>query len=173
MGQIEWYGNNFMVNIVIMRHGEAEPPTVDDQQRALTAQGRSEVQQMANWLTHAYPAFDYLWVSPYLRTRQTAALMLEAQQHGCQLQVMQQLVPDGQPEQVKTAIDLLLAAQPDARVLLVSHMPLVSFLVESLTEAGIAPIFTTAALCCIDYQTARGGKLLEQNSPLELTLLKS
>lgn len=162
-----------MVNIVIMRHGEAEPPAADDQQRALTIQGRSEVQQMASWLAQAYPAFDYLWVSPYLRTRQTAALMLEAQQRGCQLQVMQQLVPDGQAEQVKTALDLLLAEQPDARVLLVSHMPLVSFLVESLTETGRAPIFTTAALCCIDYQTARGGKLLEQNSPLELTLLKS
>jgi phosphohistidine phosphatase len=161
-----------MVNIVIMRHGEAEPLQADDQQRALTDQGRLEVQQMASWLARAYPAFDYLWVSPYLRTRQTAALMLEAQA-SCKLEVLTQLVPDGQALQVKDHLDLLLAEQPDARVLLVSHMPLVSFLVEAFTDAGRTPIFTTAALCCIDYRTARGGKLLEQISPLDLSLVRS
>jgi phosphohistidine phosphatase len=161
-----------MVNIVIMRHGDAEPPIVDDQQRQLTEQGRREVQQMAKWLALAYPAFDHLWVSPYQRTQQTATIMLAQQPDSCQLQVMPQLVPDGRAEQVKTEIDLLLAAQPDARVLLVTHMPLVSFMVEALTEPGQAPIFTPAGLCCIDYGTERGGKLLEQNSPLELTLLK-
>lgn len=156
-----------------MRHGEAEPLLSQDAQRALTLQGQQEVKQMANWLATAYAPFDYIWVSPYLRTQQTAALVLEAQGRPCQLVTRPELVPEGAVAAVQNAIDLLLAEQPFARVLLVSHMPLVSFLVEGFTEPGRTPIFTTAAVSCIDYDPVRGGKLLEQNSPLELAVLKS
>lgn len=156
-----------------MRHGEAEPLQSHDLQRALTVQGQQEVKQMARWLATAYASFDYVWVSPYLRTQQTAALVLEAQRGACQLQLKPELVPDGSVLAVQNAVDLLLAEHPFARILLVSHMPLVSFLVEGFTEAGRTPIFTTAAVSCIDYEPTRGGKLLEQNSPLELAVLKS
>ena len=64
-----------MVNVVIMRHGEAQAHAVTDSMRQLTAQGRAEVKQMACWLADTYAAFDYVWVSPYVRTRETAALI--------------------------------------------------------------------------------------------------
>lgn len=166
------YGNLFMINLVIMRHGEAQVQAATDNLRALTENGRHEVQQMALWLANTYPAFDYVWVSPYLRTRETAALMLEAQQHAAILEVLPELVPEAPAALVQQRLDLLLAAEPDARVLMVSHMPLVSFLVAAFTLPDQAPVFSTAAVCCISYDTALGGKLLERNSPLELSMFK-
>lgn len=161
-----------MVNLVIMRHGEAQLHAAADNQRTLTEQGRLEVKQMALWLNETYRAFDYVWVSPYVRTRETAALVLETQQQAAQLQVLPELVPEASAEALRDKLDLLLAEQPDARVLMISHMPLVSFLVEVFTRPGQAPVFSTAALCCIDYNPDSGGKLLEKNSPLDLRLLQ-
>ncbi len=62
----------YMVNLVIMRHGEAEPHSSQDSQRQLTAKGRDEVTQMAIWVSQHYQAFDLVLCSPYVRTRQTA-----------------------------------------------------------------------------------------------------
>lgn len=160
-----------MVNVVIMRHGEAQPQAADDSQRMLTAQGQAEVKHMAAWLAEHYAAFDYMWVSPYIRTRQTAALLQETQATKCQLQVNSSLVPEGIAAEILDQYDLLLAEQPNAKVLLVSHMPLVSFLVEAFTQPGQAPIFSTAGVSCIDYHPARGGKLIEQHSPLDVSVL--
>lgn len=172
MRQTQQYGSIFMINVVIMRHGEAQIQATTDSQRALTEQGRIEVQQMALWLAETYPAFDYIWVSPYIRTRETAAIMLAAQQPHTRLEVLPELQPEASAAIVQQRLDLLLAAEPDARVLMISHMPLVSFLVEAFTVAGQAPVFSTAALCSIHYSIARGGKLLERNSPLELGVLQ-
>lgn len=160
-----------MVNIVIMRHGEAEPLTKHDSQRQLSSRGKRETLQMAQWLQNCYSVFSDIWVSPYLRTTQTAEIMLSKQGPSSQLQTQIELVPDGNPQKVLDLIDIRLTEQPDARILLVSHMPLVSFLVETLTQHGQTPVFSTATLCCIDYLPAKGGRLLEKVAPQDLALL--
>ncbi|NRQ41971.1 phosphohistidine phosphatase SixA [Rheinheimera sp. YQF-2] len=160
-----------MVNLVIMRHGEAEPMSAHDSQRQLTARGRHEVNQMALWLQQHYAAFDLIWVSPYLRTRQTAELMLARQAPFSQLEIIPELVPEGDAALFKSYFDARISEKPDAKVLLVSHMPLVSFLTEAFTLQGQAPVFTTAQLACIDYRPGQGGRLLERLSPQELALL--
>lgn len=154
-----------------MRHGEAEPLSSQDSQRQLTARGQHEVSQMALWLQQHYAAFDWIWASPYLRTRQTAELMLAKQQPFSQFEIVPELVPEGDAALFKSYFDARISKNPDARVLLVSHMPLVSFLVEAFTVQGQAPIFTTAQLACIDYRPEQGGRLLERLSPQELSLL--
>ncbi|WP_213994780.1 phosphohistidine phosphatase SixA [Arsukibacterium sp.] len=160
-----------MVNIVIMRHGEAEPLTKHDSQRQLTSRGKRETLQMAQWLQNCYSAFSDVWASPYLRAIQTAEIMLSKQGAASQFQTQVELVPDGNPQKVLDLIDIRLNEQPDAKILLVSHMPLVSFLVESLTQQGQTPVFSTASLCGIDYQPATGGRLLEKVAPQDLALL--
>lgn len=156
-----------------MRHGEAQAQAATDSLRPLTEHGRIEVQQMALWLAEAYSSFDYVWVSPYLRTRETAAIIVNAQQQPTKLEVLPELVPEASAFALQQRVDLLLAAEPEAKILMVSHMPLVSFLVEAFTTPGQAPVFNTAGVCGIHYATATGGKLLERNSPLELGLLQS
>jgi phosphohistidine phosphatase len=160
-----------MVNIVIMRHGEAEPLTKQDSQRQLTSRGKREAQQMAQWLQNCYSAFTDVWASPYLRAGQTAEIMLSKQNSDCLLQTHDELVPEGNPLFLLDLIDTKLAAEPEARILLVSHMPLVSFLVETLTQPGQTPVFSTASLCCIYYQPASRGRLLQKVAPQDLALL--
>lgn len=160
-----------MVNLVIMRHGEAEPMLASDAQRQLTVRGQQEVSKMAQWLQQHYAAFDAIWASPYLRTRQTAELMLAKQSAASQLEIVPELVPDGDAAQFKAYFDARLSDNPETRILLVSHMPLVSFLVEAFTQPDQAPIFTTAQLACIDYRPATGGRLLERITPQDLALL--
>ena len=84
---------------------------------------------------------------------------------------MPELVPDGDAALFKSYFDARISDNPDTRVLLISHMPLVSFLVEAFTVSGQAPVFSTAQLACIDYQPEQGGRLLERLSPQDLALL--
>lgn len=160
-----------MVNLVIMRHGDAEPHSSQDSQRQLTAKGRDEVSQMALWVSQHYQAFDLVLCSPYVRTRQTADLMLNAQPAGVRLEILPELVPEGDSHQVQLYIDALRENNKELRLLLVSHMPLVSFLVETFTKSGNTPIFETSGLVGIHYQPGEAGKLLERLAPADLALL--
>jgi phosphohistidine phosphatase len=160
-----------MVNLVIMRHGEAEPLSCQDSQRQLTAKGRVEVSQMANWLAQYYQTVDWVLCSPFVRTRQTAELMLAQQGPATQFEILPELVPEGDCHQVQLYINARLEQAPDSRFLLVSHMPLVSFLVETFTKTGCAPVFETSGLVCIDYQPLAAGKLLERMAPSDLKLI--
>jgi phosphohistidine phosphatase len=161
-----------MVNLVIMRHGEAEPQYLSDSERQLTAAGQAEVSQMAEWLHHHYSAFDQIFSSPYRRTQQTAALLLQKGLSMQAVEVNTDLVPEGNAQWVVDFLDLIYTENPHAKILLVSHMPLVSFLVEAFTRSGQTPIFDTAGVACIDYHQQKG-VLLEYACPSLLNLVKS
>lgn len=161
-----------MVNLVIMRHGEAEPQYLSDSERQLTAAGQAEVSEMAQWLHHHYSAFDRIFSSPYRRTVQTAALLVQKGLSCQAVEVNTDLVPEGNVQLVVDFLDLIYTENPDAKILVVSHMPLVSFLVEAFTRSGQTPIFDTAGVACIDYHQHRG-VLLEYASPCLLNLVKS
>lgn len=157
-----------MANIVIMRHGEAEPLMSQDSQRQLTESGKHEVTQMALWLQQHYAAFDWIWSSPYIRTQQTAQLMLAKQAPFSQLEIVTDLQPEADAALLHDYIDARLSEKPDARILLVSHMPLVSFLIENLTIAGNTPVMCTGAVVCIEYQPGSQGRLVTQLCPDDL-----
>ena len=160
-----------MVNLVIMRHGEAEPQNSQDSQRQLTAKGRADVTQMACWLSQHYQQVDVVLSSPFVRTRQTAELMLAQQAAATQFEILPELVPEGDCQQVQLYVDALLALKPETRLLLVSHMPLVSFLVETFTKSGCTPIFETSGLVCIQYLPGEAGMFLERIAPGDLALI--
>ncbi len=162
-----------MVNLVIMRHGEAEPQSSQDSQRQLTAKGRADVTQMAQWLATSYQPFDFILHSPFIRTQQTAELMWHGQSSKPSLQTLAELVPDGDCQQIQLYVDALLETQANARILLVSHMPLVSFLVETFSKTGQTPIFETSGLVGIEYQPGQRGVVLEKMSIAELPLVTS
>jgi phosphohistidine phosphatase len=161
-----------MVNLVIMRHGEAEPLSSQDSQRQLTAKGRDEVSLMAHWLLQHYHSVDWVVCSPFVRTRQTAELMLAQQNSATQFEILPELIPEGDCHQVLLYINARLEQTPNAKFLLVSHMPLVSFLVETFTKNGCTPVFETSGLVCIEYQPSSStGTLLERVAPSDLKLV--
>ena len=162
------------MQLYIMRHGEAQSPVGQnftcDSERPLTQQGRFEAQLMANWLSKMQVTFDHVWVSPFLRAQQTCAISIENRQNHAK--TLDFITPSGDAKEVHDFIDgfaIDLASDKEQSILIVSHMPLVSYLVAELTHFEAAPIFATAAIAQIDYDIATmQGKLVRLVSPLDL-----
>lgn len=170
------------MRLFIMRHGEAQNPVshslTSDSERALTKQGQFEAQMMANWLTMVTADIEYLWVSPFLRAQQTCAIVSKSMP--IKAEVLDFIIPAGDAKHVHDYIDAFIANQLEGMsdsdnsaqlkpLLIVSHMPLVSYLVAELTKYQAAPIFATAAIAEIDYDIkAMQGKLVRLISPLDL-----
>jgi phosphohistidine phosphatase len=138
------------MNIVIMRHGQAESQAATDFDRALTIPGIEQASAAGGCLSGLGLSFDQAWVSPYLRTQQTADQVLSQLSVGKRLSV-DLLVPETPP------IDLInaLAEQSCENLLLVSHQPLVSSLVSSL--AGIHVPMSTASMALLETPVAAAG----------------
>ncbi|PSJ47031.1 phosphohistidine phosphatase SixA [Zobellella taiwanensis] len=143
------------MNIFIMRHGQAAPEASSDALRPLTEQGRDETCLMAQWLAQQVPVFERVLVSPYLRTRQTWQ-QLSRHLAATQVEYCDELTPNADAD---IAASLLLAygeLNRQANILVVSHMPMVGFLVESLCPATMAPIFVTSGVAKLTLETGQG-----------------
>lgn len=163
-----------------MRHGEAqnfiEHGSRDDSQRALTAQGKTEAKMMASWLQKMKINPNQVFVSPYIRAQQTCTITTSLMQTA--ITTLDFITPSGDAKQVHDFIDgwcseqlkTLTPQQLDQQSLLViSHMPLVCYLVAQLTQSNNAPIFATAGIAHIDYDIEKmQGSLQRIISPIEL-----
>ncbi|TMM44799.1 phosphohistidine phosphatase SixA [Colwellia ponticola] len=180
------------MQVYIMRHGEAESffgqGHFDDSQRALTAQGNIEVNMMAKWLEKMQIKPTQVFVSPYIRAQQTCALVTTMMQ--TTITTLDFITPAGDVKQVHDFIDGWCSEQcskqntkqaqqsiyqavniedVEQSLLIISHMPLVSYLVAQLTQSANAPIFATAAIAHIDYDIDKmHGTLQRLMSPIAL-----
>ena len=170
------------MQVFIMRHGEAqnfvEQGSRDDSQRALTTQGKLEAQMMANWMQKMQINPMQVFVSPYIRAQQTSAIVTATIETA--ITTLDFITPCGDAKQVhdfidgwcsdnSTALTSTILTKQEPSLLIVSHMPLVSYLVAELTQSANAPIFATAGIAHIDYDIKRmQGTLQRLISPLEL-----
>ncbi|MEY8198403.1 MAG: phosphohistidine phosphatase SixA [Colwellia sp.] len=170
------------MQLYIMRHGEAqnfvEQGSRDDSQRALTAEGQTEAKMMAIWLQKMKISPTQVFVSPYVRAQQTSAIATSLMQTA--ITTLDFITPSGDAKQVHDFIDgwcseqlaalaLQKSAEQELSLLIISHMPLVSYLVAQLTQSGNAPIFATAGIAHIDYDIEKmQGTLQRLISPIEL-----
>lgn len=118
-----------------MRHGEAALEAASDAVRPLTLCGRDESRQMAAWLNTKSVDIERVLVSPYLRAEQTLATVREALTLPEGEEVLPELTPGGNAEQVGSYLQAL-AMQGVSSVLIVSHLPLVGYLVAELCRAS-------------------------------------
>lgn len=156
------------MNIYIMRHGQAAPEAINDESRPLTTTGKAEVRLMAQWLAPQVPQFERVLVSPYLRAQQTWQQLAEYVSAE-QLDTCAEFTPDGE---VALAASLLLAYKEvgeGGNILLVSHMPMVGYLVENLCPGVAAPAFTTASVARIAFTHSQVGQLDWLEAPHTLT----
>ncbi|QCZ94104.1 phosphohistidine phosphatase SixA [Salinimonas iocasae] len=154
--------------LFIMRHGEAEPARRDDRQRQLTDNGRLQSLATSEWLEKysQHQTIDMALVSPYRRTKQTFEMM---QQHHRFLnnQICNDIVPDGDIHLTHDYIDALLQQsrsrlKPLRSILLVSHMPFVSYLLDEICQIQRMPLFATASVAVVNYSgIGHRGELLE------------
>jgi phosphohistidine phosphatase len=141
---------NAVSRLILVRHGEAESTFADDKSRSLTDKGRQQVltasKVMVNLMTE-YGGFDRALVSPYTRTQQTFDILtihLKVERKvNCSLITPNSLVADAQRE--------IFSQLAECRsLLLVTHMPLVSFLTSELCHLDTPPLFMTSSFAVID-----------------------
>jgi phosphohistidine phosphatase len=123
------------MDLVLWRHAEAEEwvPGCNDRQRALTQRGLKQAARMAAWLDRQLPDGARVFVSPALRTEQTATAL------GRKYKLRPELASDA------TAAQLLELAQwPDGKgtVLIVGHQPVLGQVISQL-------LGLTAADCAV------------------------
>jgi phosphohistidine phosphatase len=172
-----------VMQLFIMRHGEAEGfaghTFKRDNERQLTKQGVSEAQLMANCFLEMNINFSHVFTSPYIRAQQTCAEVLKVFELNAV--TLDFITPSGDAKQVHDFIDGLLSAHEkeqskeanlnkdkgiEKSLLIVSHMPLVSYLVSELTFDAQTPIFATAGVAQIEYNTVTmRGELVRMVSP--------
>ena len=153
------------MKLLIMRHGEAQLVAESDMQRPLTKSGINQVKQTASWLidNDVIPkqGIDFAFVSPYLRTRQTFSQLSDILTIN-NVEYSQDILPSSVTSIAHDYLDTKLSflEQPEC-ILLVSHMPFVSYFVDTICKQRISPLFATASLAVIEYDVQRSqGKLL-------------
>lgn len=152
------------MQILVMRHGEAEPQHTHDAERRLTAFGKQQATAQGQWLKSQGWQPDALWVSTYLRAQQTADSVVRALDASPKRLVLNELIPDGDVEAVA---DLVAGSNDIERLLIVSHMPLVSYLVEKLVPGAVPLAFATAQIVVIDINEGKAEVSLRQLSSVD------
>ncbi len=157
------------MQVFIMRHGQASFDAQSDAARPLTPQGELEAQMMGNWLSKMGNAPDLIWVSPYIRAQQTFQHVGQYLTQKHQVKLMNMVTPSGSAKDVHDLLDGELAVNNIEQLLIVSHMPFVSYLVAELTQQQKAPIFQTAGICEISYDSESNmGEFIRMVAPIDL-----
>lgn len=144
------------MKVCIMRHGEAGFSASSDSSRSLTPFGIRQAIQAGQWLKQQNFQFDIGLVSPYLRAQQTLA-ELSSQVSVSTVETDKLLVPGGNPEYIANLLSTF-SSQGFEQVIIVSHLPLVGYLVNELCPDISPPMFPTASIACIEL-TSTIGKL--------------
>jgi phosphohistidine phosphatase len=149
--------------IFIMRHGEAEQLLNQvDKQRNLTLHGETQAEAAGRWMkSFTKNDIELALVSPFLRTQQTYNA-LSRYVTVTDSMVCDDLVPSGNAQLVHDYIDVLIADKTVSQnLLLVSHMPIVSYLLDSLLNQQQSRLFATAAIAVVEYHVdSSTGQLL-------------
>ncbi|WP_087020414.1 phosphohistidine phosphatase SixA [Thaumasiovibrio subtropicus] len=141
------------MQILIMRHGEAQTFAHTDPLRPLTERGRLASIKMGQYLVEkGIEKVDLAMVSPYLRAEQTWRAVntyLSAQS----VETEEMITPYGDPETVSALIKATVAIRNLECMILVSHLPLVGYLTSELVPEMSPPMFPTSTVACIEYNT--------------------
>lgn len=143
------------MQLLILRHGKAEPMIGDDAARQLTERGRADVAQICEMRADELAAVRAIWASPFVRTQQTAQIV--AERLGLPVNTNSLLIGDTPPQRVLDALQQA-ERQPDNwPLLLVSHQPLVGSLVNGLCGSGDAHALGTSSLACLSAEVWANG----------------
>jgi len=154
------------MQIILIRHGQAERQLTTDAERALTPHGEWQAQQTAAWLANHDYQLDGLFSSPYVRAQQTANYIAEALD--IHITLCDDIKPDGDPLATLRWLEQL--ELPDtATVALVCHMPIVgrlaSFFVDGDSSYGTGFNLAEAKVISMPLFAAGLGKAIASFLP--------
>jgi phosphohistidine phosphatase len=149
------------MNLYLIRHGIAAdlgPGNLfQDSQRPLTEAGRKKMRGIARGLSALDVNLDLILTSPYLRARETAAILADEFDLKGKLVTNEHLVPEGQ-------LNLLIAEIREKyrvdHLALVGHEPSLSGLISLLLtgETGLAVTMKKGGVCCLSIWELISGR---------------
>jgi phosphohistidine phosphatase len=161
--------HGLIMQVYIMRHGQAFTSGTDDALRELTAEGQQEASEMAKWISNQNIPIDKVIVSPFVRAQQTFNEIQNSLDKSVVITTLDFITPSGSAQRMHDYIDGICVTENVSHLLIVSHMPLVCYLVAELTTDGDCPLFQTASIAHIDYDTkCMKGQLVSLTSPSDL-----
>ena len=157
------------MKLIIMRHGEAERFRVQDKTRSLTRFGEKQASTAGQWLNDYLGdvVVDIALVSSYVRAQQTYEHLNE-QIAVTQKQVCEDVIPEGNPKLAHDFVNVLFAdeSQPSV-ILIVSHMPFVSYFLEEVHVDKQSMLFDTSSIVVVDYDLDAGtGEIASISHPI-------
>lgn len=153
------------MKLIIMRHGEAETFGSRDSERCLTPNGIKQAQFAGTWLSQFIgqdKKIDLAIVSPFVRAEQTYLELVK--QVTCQQKIISEdIIPSGSHQIAHDYIRMIYEQNQEFNsILVVSHMPFVSYFVEEVTINKYAMLFDTSSIVVIDYDLTEMAGLVEQ-----------
>ena len=154
-----------MTRVDLLRHGFAVPTHPSgDAARTLTAAGRSAIQVLGEYLGRTHWRPDRAYSSPYVRARDTAAIVLGAAGVPIAAGILGELEPETDPEQTARTLAALLNGA--RHVLLVAHLPLLGRLAGYWADLAVP--LAPGELVGIEFAGLpgpRAGRIVERNAP--------
>lgn len=137
-----------------MRHGEASARADTDSKRQLTDQGRQDILNMVERCRNDLSSVTEIWVSPYVRAKQTAQCVVDALGDGKPMDIKKWLTPSSNPAELMDALH----QAADKTILVVTHQPLIGTVVDRYADLEIGRYrMGTAAIACIRSEVAAWG----------------
>ncbi len=135
-----------MNRLWVMRHGDAVWQSGKDSLRPLSELGFQQIEMVAAQIGHLLDSSVALWCSPYVRTKQTAEHLMKTLDWKPQtFQEEKMLTPD-------SSVDMLTGylETSSTDLLLVSHMPIVAYLVQALSRDNHLKGFSTSQVTLLE-----------------------
>lgn len=124
------------MEVLVLRHGEAGkrgPIDSRDYERALTAVGREEVEEVAQSLKEQKLRVDKIVTSPLRRARETAEIVAERLKKRADLEAWDELKPEADRRGLYRRLSNL---KQDGAVMLVGHEPYLSELISEVISGN-------------------------------------
>lgn len=122
--------------LIFMRHGDAGAYTLPDNARALSKLGARQASAsaiaLAQFLDAHHLTIDTILVSPYVRAKQTLAVVQHHVAHNLAPMVLDTITPNGNVERAVADI----YAHQGACTLVVCHMPIVAKMAHAFGGSG-------------------------------------
>ncbi|MDA4127826.1 MAG: phosphohistidine phosphatase SixA [Thaumarchaeota archaeon] len=124
------------MEIYLLRHGEAGqrvPVAARDMQRALTAAGKKEIEEVGEVMVEMGYEFDIVATSPLKRAKDTASIVNKALERKSGVEEWPELSPEGNRE---TLYKRLAKIKPGSVVMCVGHEPYLTTAIGEITRKG-------------------------------------
>ena len=138
------------MNVLLMRHGEAENFSTTDKERALTERGKKNSQSLLQVLDEKQLVPDLILASPYLRAQQTANIAVDVIAHNSKKKIDIETCPIITPEDDVIAAIRYLGTRTESLLMVVTHNPFITSVVHMLCSNSPGIRMGTSSLVYIE-----------------------